>query len=108
MIPADVGSPPPVTVVVRVPEVATTAADGLDHLLAAGRLRLVLPVWEASNGAAARAWLEVGRTACSPVDLHPGAVVRVSCSAHVRSGTQLTVRVVTDQGVVAAWSHAVR
>jgi hypothetical protein len=99
---------PPATVLVTVPQVATTAADGLPAVLAGRRVRLELPVWEAPNGSAGRAWLRVGATSCPAVPLRPGAVVRVSCTATVPPSARVVVAVVTDRGVVARWRHRTR
>jgi hypothetical protein len=110
MIPLDSGPPPrpAAVVVVTVPTVATTHLDGLPTVLNPGRLRVVLPVWEASNGTERAAWLTVGATSCTPVALHPGSVVRATCDVTLRRHADATVRVLTDQGQVAAWKHVTR
>jgi hypothetical protein len=109
MIPVDSGPPPSAeVVVVTVPTVATARSDGLPGVLHAGRLRLVLPVWQAPNGTEHSTWLQVGTTACTPVDLQPGAVVRPTCEVTLRPHADATVRVLTDHGQVVAWRHVAR
>lgn len=106
-------APPPASAaVVVVPTVATTASDGLPPVLRMGGYRVSLPVWEAPNadqGTAAIVVAGAGSHACSPVDLRPGQVVRVSCQVVVRRGsTGFRVTVVAGGQVVRSWQHVVR
>ena len=92
---------------VRVPEVATTASDGLPGTLRPGRVRVSLPVLLTVPGETRSAHVEVNGVAGPSVELHQGSAQRVTATSVVRAGTRATVRVVVDGSVVTAWQHTV-
>ena len=112
-MPYDAASVPPPHAVVRsnvsvtVPEVVTTASDGF-AALKPGTRRWSVPVLLTVGSAERTAWLEVSGASCPPVDLLPGTVVRLSCTALVTPHSTVTVRLQTAEGGVASWDHTVR
>jgi hypothetical protein len=96
------------TVTVTVPEVVTTASDGLPAVLTAGLHRWSVLVLLTTGAAPRTAWLDVNGESCSPVELVAGRAVRVLCTAWVPSRRTTTVTLETAGGVVAGWRHTAR
>jgi hypothetical protein len=96
------------TVTVTVPEVVTTASDGLPALLVAGLHRWSVLVLLTSGAAPRTAWLAVNGESCPPVELLPGRAVRVACTAWVPARRTTAVTLQTAGGVVARWQHSAR
>jgi hypothetical protein len=115
MFAVDYVPPPPPVVHVRpigsatvgIPEVATTASDGLPSVLRPGRHRLGVRVLLNASAAPRSGRLDVDGHACTSVVLPAGAVVTLPCSAVARPGTTVTVRVVAGGQVVRTWRHRV-
>lgn len=109
VLPYDAGPPRSVdaTVSVSVPEVATTASDGLPRTLRPGRVRVDVPVLLAVPGQTRWAHAEVNGVPGPAVELHQGTVQRVTATSVVPAGAHVTVRVVVDGTVLTAWQHAV-
>jgi len=95
------------TVSVTVPEVATTAGDGLAARLAPGRVRVDLPALLTVPNAERPAWLEVNGTDGPVVTLTSGSPRRLATSFVAHRGTAVTVRLVAGGVVVAVWHHSV-
>lgn len=100
--------PPAGQVVVSIPDVATSATDGLPRELHPGRRRVVVPVFVNAAAAARIGRLEVGGRECASAMLPAGAPLTLRCTLIARAGQQVTVRLVAGGETVRVWRHTVR